>query len=124
MLFTCQIRMKYMQTNKNNHTSVKEIGGIEFMLKAAVLRNKIRFRPSPPQIMTFGFILLIFIGAQLLTQPISYTNDIGISYLDALFMSASATCVTGLTVLSTGTHFSTFGQVVIIALAQIGGWAL
>ncbi|OMF37293.1 Trk family potassium uptake protein [Paenibacillus sp. FSL H8-0548] len=91
------------------------------MLKAAVLRNKIRFRPSPPQIMTFGFILLIFIGAQLLTQPISYTNDIGISYLDALFMSASATCVTGLTVLSTGTHFSTFGQVVIIALAQIGG---
>ncbi|MDQ8736920.1 TrkH family potassium uptake protein [Paenibacillus sp. LHD-38] len=91
------------------------------MLKAAVLRNKLRFRPSPPQVMTFGFILIILIGAQLLSRPISYTNDISISYLDALFMSASATCVTGLTVLNTGTHFSTFGQVVIIILVQVGG---
>lgn len=91
------------------------------MLKAAALRNKLRFRPSPQQVMAFGFILLIMIGAQLLSRPVSFTDDKAVSYLDALFMSASAICVTGLTILNTGTHFSTFGQVVIIVLAQIGG---
>lgn len=91
------------------------------MPNLASLRDKLRFRPSPPQVMTFGFILIILIGAQLLSRPISFTGDRSISYLDALFMSASATCVTGLTVLNTGEHFSTFGQVVIIVLAQIGG---
>ena len=91
------------------------------MLKLAALRKILRFRPSPPQVMVFGFILIILIGAQLLSQPVSFTGDKSISYLDALFMSASATCVTGLTILNTGTHFSTFGQVVIIVLVQIGG---
>lgn len=91
------------------------------MLKLAALRKILRLRPSPPQVMVFGFILIILIGAQLLSQPVSFTSDKSISYLDAFFMSASATCVTGLTVLNTGTHFSTFGQVVIIVLAQIGG---
>lgn len=91
------------------------------MPKIAALRKILRFRPSPPQVMASGFILIILIGAQLLSRPVSFTSDKPISYLDALFMSASATCVTGLTILNTGTHFSTFGQVVIIALAQIGG---
>lgn len=91
------------------------------MLSVASIRKKLRYRPSPPQVMTFGFIFLIFVGAQLLSRPIAYTNDISISYIDALFMSASAVCVTGLTVLDTGSHFSTYGQVVIIILAQIGG---
>ncbi len=91
------------------------------MLKIAALRKILRFRPSPPQVMAFGFILIILIGAQLLSRPVSFTSDKSISYLDALFMSASAICVTGLTILNTGTHFSTFGQVVIIVLAQIGG---
>lgn len=84
-------------------------------------RQKIRFRPSPPQIMTIGFIIIILIGAQLLSQPISYTGDVEIAFIDALFMAASATCVTGLTVLDASVHLSTFGQVVLILLAQIGG---
>jgi trk system potassium uptake protein len=91
------------------------------MLKAEKLRDILRYRPSPPQVMTFGFIFIILVGAQLLSRPISYTDEASVTYLDALFMSASATCVTGLTVLNTGTHFSTFGQVVIIVLAQVGG---
>lgn len=91
------------------------------MLSVASIRKKLRYRPSPPQVMTFGFIFLIFVGAQLLSRPIAYTNDISVSYIDALFMSASAVCVTGLTVLDTGSHFSVYGQVVIIILAQIGG---
>ncbi|MGO4372566.1 potassium transporter TrkG, partial [Paenibacillus sp. MCAF20] len=88
---------------------------------AASLRKKLRFRPSPPQVMLFGFVVIIMIGAQLLSRPFAYTGDQQISFLDALFTSASAACVTGLTILNTGTHFSTFGQVVVIILVQIGG---
>ncbi|WP_424766510.1 TrkH family potassium uptake protein [Paenibacillus sp. sgz302251] len=91
------------------------------MLNVDAVRKKIRFRPSPPQVMTFGFIIIILIGAQLLSRPVSITEGNTLSYLDALFMSASAVCVTGLTVLDTGMHFSFFGQTVIILLAQIGG---
>ncbi|WP_102716593.1 TrkH family potassium uptake protein [Paenibacillus castaneae] len=91
------------------------------MFTANSIRNKLRFRPSPPQVMAFGFILIIFLGAELLSRPISYTNDHAIPFIDALFMSASATCVTGLTVLSPGIHLSSFGQVVMILLVQIGG---
>ncbi|CAM4036180.1 TrkH family potassium uptake protein [Paenibacillus alkaliterrae] len=91
------------------------------MQKLEALRNRLRFRPSPPQVMAFGFIFIILIGAQLLSRPVSIAEGTSIPYLDALFMSASATCVTGLPVLNTGIHFSVFGQIVIIALAQIGG---
>ena len=85
------------------------------------IREKIRFRPSPPQIMMLGFILIILIGAELLAQPISYTDGASVSYIDALFMAASATCVTGLSVLDAGVHLSTFGQIVILVLVQVGG---
>nr|WP_223829503.1 TrkH family potassium uptake protein [Paenibacillus arenilitoris] len=85
------------------------------------IRNKLRFRPSPPQVMTFGFIFLILAGAQLLSRPISYQEHLEVPFLDALFMSASAVCVTGLTVLDTGNHLSLFGQIVILVLAQTGG---
>lgn len=97
------------------------MGGVDTMLTLAVLRKKLHFRPSPPQVMTIGFIIIILIGAQLLSSPISFTEGTSIPFLDAIFMSVSATCVTGLTVLNTGSHFSIFGQVVIILLAQIGG---
>lgn len=91
------------------------------MLKLETLRKKLRFRPSPPQVMLFGFVFIILAGAQLLSRPVSIAEGTSIPYIDALFMSVSATCVTGLTVLNTGIHFSVFGQVVLILLAQIGG---
>lgn len=84
-------------------------------------RNKVRYRPSPPRIMVLGFIIIIFIGAELLMLPISYKETVDMPYLDALFMAASATCVTGLSVLDTGTHLSLFGQLVILMLVQVGG---
>jgi trk system potassium uptake protein TrkH len=91
------------------------------MFRLNALRSRLRFRPSPPQVLLLGFVFIILAGAHLLSRPVSITDGASISYIDALFMSASATCVTGLTVLTTGIHFSTFGQVVIIVLAQIGG---
>jgi len=56
-----------------------------------------------------------------LTLPIATVDGNGLSFLDALFTSTSATCVTGLIVVDTGTTFTKFGQIVIIPLIQIGG---
>ncbi|TJY39885.1 Trk family potassium uptake protein [Cohnella pontilimi] len=71
--------------------------------------------------LVIGFALIILIGAQLLTLPVSSAIGQSTPWLDALFTATSATCVTGLVVVDTGTHYSTFGQVVILSLIQIGG---
>jgi trk system potassium uptake protein len=68
---------------------------------------------------TFG--LTILIGTMLLSLPISNVDGKWIPPLTALFTSTSATCVTGLIVRDTGTYFSTFGQLVILTLIQLGG---
>ena len=76
---------------------------------------------SPFQIITFGFLIVILLGSILLYLPISQTGAVSCSYLDALFTSGSAVCVTGLVVQNTGSYWSTFGQTVIMVLIQIGG---
>ncbi|MFS0840078.1 TrkH family potassium uptake protein [Paenibacillus sp. 1P03SA] len=81
--------------------------------------KKSRF--TPPQILVLGFALIILIGSGLLMLPISSTDGLPLPFIDALFTATSATCVTGLVVVDTGTHFTTFGQIVIISLIQIGG---
>lgn len=73
----------------------------------------------PPVIFALSFGLIFFIGAFLLMAPKSTYG--GISFIDALFTSVSAVCVTGLAVVDTGTYFTVFGQSVIMALIQIGG---
>lgn len=80
-----------------------------------------KFFLSPPQILVLGFALIILIGAFLLTMPISTTGGNGLSFLNALFTATSATCVTGLVVVDTGTTFSMFGQLVILFMIQVGG---
>ncbi|MFH1699949.1 MAG: TrkH family potassium uptake protein [Candidatus Zixiibacteriota bacterium] len=66
------------------------------------------------------FAATIIIGTILLYLPVSSAGD-SISLIDAFFTSTSAVCVTGLTVLDTGSDFSFFGQVVILILIQLGG---
>ncbi|MEC0204282.1 TrkH family potassium uptake protein [Paenibacillus lautus] len=78
-------------------------------------------RLSPPQILVLGFAAIIFIGTALLMLPISTSTGEPLQFIDALFTSTSATCVTGLVVVDTGTTFSSFGEVVIMLLIQIGG---
>ncbi|WP_413381843.1 TrkH family potassium uptake protein [Alkalihalobacillus sp. 1P02AB] len=77
-------------------------------------------RISPPQLIILIFILLILVGSILLSLPISSKGE-AIPWLDALFTATSAVCVNGLVVIDTGASFSTFGQVVIMILIQIGG---
>ena len=68
-----------------------------------------------------GFATLILFGAFLLMLPVSGRNHLPTPFLDALFTSTSASCVTGLIVYDTATHWSLFGQAVILFLIQVGG---
>ncbi len=73
----------------------------------------------PSQLLAGVFIGIITTGAIALKLPFSTYE--GISFVDALFTATSATCVTGLMVADAGTVFTPFGQIVILALIQIGG---
>lgn len=77
-------------------------------------------RLTPPKILSLGFMFLIAAGTTLLSLPAASTGG-RISFIDALFMATSATCVTGLAVIDTGTQLTTFGQVVLLVLFQFGG---
>lgn len=81
--------------------------------------HKSRF--TPVQVLALGFAGVILAGALILTLPISSSSGHSTPLLTALFTSTSAVCVTGLIVVDTGTYWSTFGQVVIMLLIQIGG---
>jgi len=80
------------------------------------------FHVSPPTLMLLSFFLLISVGTLLLMLP-RMTVD-GISFIDALFTSTSASCITGLSVVNTGTDFTLKGQVVILILMQLGGLSI
>lgn len=75
---------------------------------------------SPTKFILIGYCCIILLGALLLCLPIA-TKQGRTDFLDALFTSTSATCVTGLVRFDTYTHWSLFGQLVILALIQIGG---
>lgn len=76
---------------------------------------------GPPKMMILGFATVILVGALLLMLPISAQSRYSSSFLDCLFTATSAVCVTGLTVVDTSIHWSTFGKTIIIFLIQIGG---
>jgi Trk-type K+ transport system membrane component len=74
---------------------------------------------NPAQIFILSFLTIIILGSLLLMLPKATHN--GISFVDALFTSTSAVCVTGLIVVDTATYFTLFGQSIILFLIQIGG---
>lgn len=76
---------------------------------------------SPTQIILIGFISLILVGALLLMLPIASENRAVTPFRSTMFTATSATCVTGLIAVDTGTHWSVFGEAVILLLIQIGG---
>lgn len=93
-----------------------------YFAEANILKTKkIRYRFSYTQLIAISFLVVILIGAFLLSLPISSKAREWTPFLDSLFTSASATCVTGLIVYDTYTHWSLFGQIILILLIQIGG---
>ncbi|NYI71367.1 potassium uptake TrkH family protein [Naumannella cuiyingiana] len=77
----------------------------------------------PTRVVPAAFAVVIAIGTLLLALPVS-SRGRDTSLLDAAFTAVSAVCVTGLTVLDNELHWSTFGQVVILALIQVGGFGI
>jgi Trk-type K+ transport system membrane component len=90
---------------------IREFSEVKINFNRAVL--------NPAQLFILSFLGIIVIGSFLLILPNATYN--GISYLDALFTSTSAVCVTGLVVLDTGKDFTFFGQSIIMMLIQVGG---
>lgn len=76
---------------------------------------------NPAQVLALGFSGVILLGALLLDLPIASKSFESVGFINALFTATSAVCVTGLVVVDTATHWTLFGQLVILILIQIGG---
>ena len=87
---------------------------------SANINTKFFQKLSPQSILLLSFITVILVGTILLMQPFSL-NKGELSFVDSLFTSTSATCVTGLVVVDTGTYFSFWGKLIILIMIQLGG---
>lgn len=85
--------------------------------KTSLFFDKFYFNPT--LLFVVSFLFLILLGTVLLLMPKSTYSEL--SFVDALFMSTSAVCVTGLSVTDISVNFSTFGQNVILLMIQLGG---
>ncbi|WP_233557897.1 TrkH family potassium uptake protein [Tessaracoccus antarcticus] len=84
-------------------------------------KSRRRFLRSPGQVIVSAFALVVVIGTVMLMLPISRSGPGGAPFITALFTATSAVCVTGLITVDTATYWTGFGQVVIMALIQVGG---
>lgn len=82
------------------------------------------FRSHPARVTVGAFALAVVIGTTLLALPVSTAGDRGTGLVTALFTATSAVCVTGLVTVDTGGYWSGFGQGVILALIQVGGFGI
>ena len=78
-------------------------------------------KQPPARIIAVGFLAVILIGSLLLSLPISLKDGVKLGYVDALYTSVSAVCVTGLNTIDPGSTFSVFGKIILALLIQIGG---
>ena len=99
-------------------------GGMLVSLGLRALRHVAqgtRLRVRPGWLFMGSFLLVVVVGALLLKLPRAVRPGVELSWLDALFTSTSAVCVTGLAVQNTADFFSTTGQVILLGLIQVGG---
>ncbi len=103
---------------KNAHHSIMK-ASLEDTWMNKKMKKDVKLSPSA--IIAVGFLLLILTATLLLMLPISAQNRQSTPLLTSLFTATSAVCVTGQALVDTGTHWSLFGQVVLIVAIQIGG---
>ncbi len=87
-------------------------------------KRRAKMLKNPARVIVVSFLIVIAAGTLLLMMPFCSASGKFTPFLDALFTATSATCVTGLVVVDTGTYFSVIGQSVILLLIQIGGLGL
>ncbi|HDR8324300.1 TPA: TrkH family potassium uptake protein [Bacillus cereus] len=102
--------------------SIYYLKGVTIVVRNNFKRKNLFFKLNAAHILVLGFLGLILIGTFLLMLPISTQDHQHLSFIDALFEATSAVCVTGLTVVDTGSTFTLFGQVVLLILIQLSGW--
>lgn len=73
------------------------------------------------RIIAMGYLLVIVLGTCLLMLPVATAAGGETNFLTALFTATSATCVTGLVVVDTASHWTVFGQIIILLMIQVGG---
>ncbi len=78
----------------------------------------------PTRTVALAFLLAILVGTGLLMTPMASAGIVPTTLLTTFFTAVSAVCVTGLVVVDTGTHWSFFGQAVVMLLFQIGGFGM
>ncbi len=78
-------------------------------------------KQSPGRIIALGFAFIILIGSFLLSMPFSIQDGVKLRYIDALYTSTSAVCVTGLIAVDAGNTFTPLGQFFLAVLIQVGG---
>lgn len=83
--------------------------------------RRIHSKLTQTQMIVVGFMLIIMTGSLLLMLPWASRSHEVTPFLDTLFTATSASCVTGLVVVDTWSHWSMFGQVIILILIQVGG---
>lgn len=91
------------------------------MEKEQINHKKLSDYLSGTQIIALGFLGVILVGALLLTLPCMNNEGVWTPFVDALFMSTTSVCVTGLTLVNVGTYWNLLGHIVILILIQIGG---
>lgn len=95
---------------------------LTFIIKSTkYIDSLLKFNIHPAGLFALSFATIIIIGSILLTLPKATVSGESTTYLDALFTSTSAVCVTGLVVHNTAEHYSLFGQIIILMLIQVGG---
>ena len=76
---------------------------------------------SPARLIALGFAMVILLGSVLLILPFSVREGVDLAYIDALYTSTSAVCVTGLIAVDAGDTFTPLGQFILAMLIQVGG---
>ncbi|MDO5047476.1 MAG: TrkH family potassium uptake protein [Anaerococcus sp.] len=91
------------------------------MEKNKFIKKIERAKSNPAFILALGFLILISIGGILLSTPFVTASGRRTRFLDAFFVAASASCVTGLSPVNTASHWNSLGHGIILVLIQIGG---
>ncbi|WP_326825961.1 TrkH family potassium uptake protein [Streptosporangium sp. NBC_01756] len=91
------------------------------MIRRPVSRTLLERFQHPAQIIVTAFAAAAAVGTGLLDTPWAAESGVETRLIDALFTAVSAVCVTGLVTVDTASHWSAFGEVVIMVLIQIGG---
>ncbi len=112
--------------DENGHSFLHRFTGFQVMAVVLFILELSRLKldllaklMNPAQLFLISFGMIIFLGGLLLMMPLSTTSPI--SFVDAIFTSTSAVCVTGLIVVDTATRFTDLGKLIVLSLIQIGG---